>query len=261
MPYPDIRSLIAPLIGFLVLSWGQAWADQAANSATYKNSLLPLLRTYCFDCHDSGSEVSLEDDASALALQKNRKLWVRALAQVRIGSMPPADGDKMDAKSRQRMGDLIDSLANAVDCVNNPNAGKVALRRLNRHEYRNTIRDLTGVDYEPARGFPGDDVGYGFDNIGDVLSLPPILFEKYMDAAEFITGKAIYTPPPPTVYEIDVTPSKLAGADKFHIASGLTMASRGTVTLEARSAIHCKLHVDDHSIGRSRWRRSGESRD
>ena len=62
----------------------------------------------------------------------------------------------------------------------------MTLRRLNRAEYRNTIRDLLGIDYPPAAGFPGDDVGYGFDNIGDVLTLPPLLMEKYMTAAEEI---------------------------------------------------------------------------
>ncbi len=95
----------------------------------------------------------------------------------------------MDAGTRDRLVKLIDELANAVDCVRNPNPGKVTMRRLNRQEYRNTVRDLTGVDYEPAKGFPGDDVGYGFDNIGDVLSLPPLLMEKYLDAAEVISAR------------------------------------------------------------------------
>ena len=61
--------------------------------------------------------------------------------------------------------------------------GRVTIRRLNRAEYNNTIRDLLGVDFQPADDFPSDDVGYGFDNIGDVLSMPPILLEKYLSAA------------------------------------------------------------------------------
>jgi len=146
--------------------------------------------------------------------------------------MPPADAEPMDAASRQRMLTLIDELANAVDCVRNPNPGKVTLRRLNRDEYRNTIRDLIGVDYEPASGFPGDDVGYGFDNIGDVLSLPPLLMEKYLDAAEWISGKAIYTPPPPEIFEIGKPPSALIGAEKFSVSGGgLNMSSNGTVSI------------------------------
>ncbi len=69
--------------------------------------------------------------------------------------------------------------------------GRVTIRRLNRAEYNNTIRDLVGVDFHPADDFPSDDVGYGFDNIGDVLSLPPVLLERYLGAAEKISEEAI----------------------------------------------------------------------
>ena len=224
---------IGPLIA-LAICCSTSLADQTTDEATFRDSLLPLLRTYCFDCHGTGSEISLQEDSSAAALLKNRKRWTRAALQVRLGSMPPEDGDKLDEATRKRLGDLIDQLANAVDCVRNPNAGKVALRRLNRNEYRNTIGDLTGVDYTPAKGFPGDDVGYGFDNVGDVLSLPPILMEKYLDAAEVISGKAIYTPPPPQLFEIQRAPDSLIGAEKFSARSSrLTLASSGTVTLQA----------------------------
>ena len=78
----------------------------------------------------------------------------------------------------------------SVDCKLENNPGKVTIRRLNREEYRNTIRDLLGVDFQPD-DFPNDEVGYGFDNIGDVLSLPPMLMEKYLAAAEEIVTKAI----------------------------------------------------------------------
>ena len=68
---------------------------------------------------------------------------------------------------------------------------RVTLHRLNRVEYNNTIRDLVGVDFKPASDFPNDDVGYGFDNIGDVLSLSPLLLEKYLAAAESILEQAV----------------------------------------------------------------------
>ena len=229
---PARRFLLVVIVSYLGITQS-AIADQAANELAYREQLLPLLRTYCFDCHATGEEIALEDDGSALAIQKNRKRWVQALTMVRLKSMPPEDADPIDDATRQRLGDLIDSLANAVDCVRNPNAGRVALRRLNRNEYRNTIRDLTGVDYVPSKGFPGDDVGYGFDNIGDVLSLPPILMEKYLDAAEYIVGKAIYTPPPPEIFEIERGPSSLIGAEKYGKRIPLTLASNGTVTLDA----------------------------
>ncbi|WP_442506530.1 DUF1592 domain-containing protein [Novipirellula sp. SH528] len=210
-------------------------ADEASSEAKFRDALTPLLRTYCFDCHDSGSELSLVDDDSAAKIQSNRNMWKRVMAQVQLGSMPPEDGEMMDAATRQRMLTLIDEVANAVNCVQNPNAGKVVLRRLNRVEYRNTIKDLTGVDYKPAAGFPGDDVGYGFDNIGDVLSLPPILLEKYLDAAETISGETIRTPLPPRIYEVDVAATQLIGADKYKRNNRITMSSHGTVTLEVEA--------------------------
>ena len=72
--------------------------------------------------------------------------------------------------------------------------GRVTMRRLNRAEYNNTIRDLFGLDLRLADAFPADDVGYGFDNIGDVLSIPPILMEKYLAAADRAIGAAARSP-------------------------------------------------------------------
>lgn len=223
-------------LSFIIASFvaaNSSLADEATRSASFRDALLPLLRTYCYDCHDVDSEIPLAKDESPADLQANRKAWVRALAQVQLGTMPPEDGPTLDQATRKRLADLIDELANAVDCVRNPNAGKVALRRLNRAEYRNTVRDLTGVDYKPAEGFPGDDVGYGFDNIGDVLSLPPLLMEKYLDAAEYISGKAIYAPPPAQIFEIEKPPSSLIDAEKHGDSSSrLTLASQATVAMQ-----------------------------
>ena len=78
-----------------------------------------------------------------------------------------------------------------------PDPGHVTARRLNRAEYNNTVRDLLAIDFQPAADFPADDSGYGFDNIGDVLSLSPILMEKYLAAAERIAKAAVLPPPLP----------------------------------------------------------------
>ncbi|HLG97770.1 MAG TPA: DUF1592 domain-containing protein [Bryobacteraceae bacterium] len=73
----------------------------------------------------------------------------------------------------------------------------VTARRLNRAEYNDTVRDLLAIDFQPAADFPADDFGNGFDNIGDVLSLSPLLMEKYLSAAEKIAQAAILPPPIP----------------------------------------------------------------
>ena len=89
----------------------------------------------------------------------------------------------------------IKSALKPEDCAKIFDPGRVTIRRLNRSEYNNTIRDLIGIDFHPADDFPSDDVGYGFDNIGDVLSMPPILMEKYLAAAETISEEAIIVEP------------------------------------------------------------------
>ncbi|XZE52300.1 DUF1592 domain-containing protein [Planctomycetaceae bacterium SH139] len=216
-----------------LLSSPAAWGDEASRQRVFDQELVPLLRTYCYDCHgaDAGEgDVLLAADATPDAILNNRRMWVRALGQVRLGAMPPADAESMPEEIRLRLASLIDDLANAVDCVKNPNAGKVVMRRLNRFEYRNTVRDLLGVDYEAAINFPGDDVGYGFDNVGDVLSLPPLLMEKYLLAADEISRQAIKTPPPADLYLKTLAASQLKGAEKFNAArGGLGIHSRGFV--------------------------------
>jgi hypothetical protein len=78
-----------------------------------------------------------------------------------------------------------------------PDPGRVTARRLNRAEYSNTIRDLLAVDFQAEKNFPTDDLGNGFDNIGDVLTISPVLMEKYMAAAARIAARAIGADPLP----------------------------------------------------------------
>jgi hypothetical protein len=114
--------------------------------------------------------------------------------------MPPEKKPQPTEDERILLTEFIAAQLAKFDCSNPAvpvNPGRVTLRRLNRSEYNNTVRDLFGVDYRPAADFPNDEVGYGFDNIGDVLSLSPILMEKYLRAAEQITAKAIRTDIPP----------------------------------------------------------------
>src|SRR5205814_7503756 len=87
-----------------------------------------------------------------------------------------------------------------------PDPGRVTVRRLNRVEYRNTVRDLTGVDFDTQKEFPADDTGYGFDNIADVLTISPMLLEKYLDAAQAIVGQ--FVPAQPRVVAENTVPGK-----------------------------------------------------
>src|SRR5579863_4078936 len=101
--------------------------------------------------------------------------------------------------------------------------GRVTARRLNRVEYNNTVRDLLAIDFQPAADFPADDSGYGFDNIGDVLSLSPILMEKYLSAAEKIANAPIHPPPPPQPTMVRHGRGENRGSTKAH---GLIVSHR-----------------------------------
>ena len=132
------------------------------------------------------------------AIQENREVWENVLEMVRTGEMPPEAAKAAAARRRPRPRfRRIDTVLGEFDCTGPRNVGRVTIRRLNRAEYNNTIRDLVGVDFKPAADFPNDDVGYGFDNIGDVLSLSPLLLEKYLSAAESVLDQAIVIADPP----------------------------------------------------------------
>ena len=109
--------------------------------------------------------------------------------------MPPEDSEQPTMPTRKQMIAWIERTIYNLDCDLPPDPGRVTIRRLNRAEYNNTIRDLLGVTFQPADDFPSDDVGNGFDNIGDVLTLPPLLMEKYLAAAERIAEEAIVGDP------------------------------------------------------------------
>ena len=105
--------------------------------------------------------------------------------------MPPAGKPRpSEAGGSQLLADWIKRDVFEID-PDDPDPGRGTIRRLNRAEYRNTIRDLMGYDFKAEEEFPPDDSGYGFDNIADVLSVSPLLLEKYIQAAESIVTAAV----------------------------------------------------------------------
>ncbi|OYW12949.1 MAG: hypothetical protein B7X34_01190 [Acidobacteriia bacterium 12-62-4] len=152
-----------------------------AQSPSFEHSVQPVINKSCVACHNDRSAagglniVPFQNQAS---LASNRDDWERIIQKIRTGEMPP--------KGMPRP---------------KPDPGRVTARRLNRNEYTNTIRDLLGVEFRADRDFPTDDSGYGFDNIGDVLTISPILMEKYLNAAERIAARAIGADPLPKPVE------------------------------------------------------------
>ncbi len=157
-----------------------------------------LFLKYCADCHtDGGMEGSLALDELLKAGDPvaHRPKWMAVWKNLRSQLMPPSDQPQPTPEEKQQLQGWIETAVFKLDS-RHPDPGRVTIRRLNRNEYRNTIRDLLGVEFNTLDAFPADDTGYGFDTIGDVLSLSPLQVEKYLEAARTITARAITTDPP-----------------------------------------------------------------
>ncbi|WP_153556207.1 DUF1592 domain-containing protein [Roseimaritima sediminicola] len=163
------------------------WAESGAD----------LIRSHCLDCHNEDyqeAEVDLSQFASVEGIAANQGLWKRVLEMVQFGAMPPEDAEPLSDDQRAGLVQSLDRVLYSAACDLDPRPGKVTVRRLNRAEYDNTISDLFGVPLSVSDSFPSDEVGAGFDNNGDVLSIPPMLFEKYMAAAEQVSRQVIFDP-------------------------------------------------------------------
>ena len=167
-----------------------------ASQDSYATKIQPLLGKFCYKCHGPQlkpkADLNLTKFSSESSIRENRKVWKEVLTKILVKEMPPEDFQPQPTQDeRDSISRFVETALDRID----PNAPKVAGRvvshRLNRVEYRNTIRDLLGVDYNPFNDFPHDDLGYGFDNIGDVLSMPPLLLEKYVAAARKIADQAV----------------------------------------------------------------------
>jgi hypothetical protein len=167
--------------------------EPAPRAEAFRQEVAPVLAKYCYDCHGMGSataQVAFDQFASDSQLLDSRDLWWKALKQLRAGLMPPQGEPRPSGEELAQIEHWIKTAVFEID-PQNPDPGRVTVRRLNRVEYRNTIRDLLGVNYDTSGEFPADDTGYGFDNIGDVLTISPLLLEKYLAAAEAIVKQAV----------------------------------------------------------------------
>ncbi len=184
--------------------------DSAAADKAFKSGLTPLFQKYCYDCHGNGKkkgDLALDSYKSTADVLADAKEWKTLHEYVQSYQMPPENKPQPSQAERDRITGWIDRELFKLD-PDHPDPGRVTIHRLNRAEYDNTIRDLAGVDFHPADDFPPDDSGYGFDNISDVLSLPPMLMEKYLAAADRILDQAV--PTEPVKSEVHHVPATLA---------------------------------------------------
>ncbi len=212
-------------------------AEAASKKPDFAMTVAPVVIKYCGKCH-GGDEpeagISFAKYTDEAAMLKDRKTWEHSFQMISDGNMPPADSPQPTADEKAKLLDYLEGALFRIDCTQVSDPGRVTIRRLNRVEYNNTIRDLLGVSIRPADDFPSDDVGYGFDNIGDVLSLPPLLMEKYLDAAEKIAAEAILVTDPakPVVREFTRNELRRSKAAQPHGEDAIILVSMGDVTAE-----------------------------
>ncbi len=191
------------LLLVLLASWAAA--------ATFEDTVRPFLAQHCVVCHGAQMQMAdlrldvFPDEQEAL---QHTGVWEDVLRMTRDGKMPPPGSPLPSQAALRAVSSWIESRLKAMEENRKLRPGRVTARRLNRAEYNNTVRDLLGADLRPADAFPVDDSGYGFDNIGDVLSISPLLMEKYLDAAGKLARAAIWERPhwaEPTRFRIQAT--------------------------------------------------------
>ena len=169
-----------------------SFAKEGKNEALF-NEVLPLLEEYCYDCHGDGAQkggFAMDELISLGNFEEHHETWDRVWKNAYNRNMPPANVDQPQDREISKILSWIEKESFQY----NPgqiDPGHVVLRRLNRTEYENTIKDLFQVTIDAKNYFPADDTGYGFDTIGEVLTLSPLLMEKYMGMAEIVMEKIL----------------------------------------------------------------------
>jgi hypothetical protein len=198
-----------------------------AVSASANPDAQKLVTRYCFACHNSklkSGNVSLEG-VKASDIPAHGDTWERVLRKVRTGEMPPPKLPRPDAATTRTFVNWLEAELDGL-ALKTPNPGTPAIHRLNRAEYSNAIRDLLALEMDHSAALPADDSGYGFDNIGDVLTVSPLLMEKYMSSARRVARLAVGTVKFPKTAAVErFNASGAYGAD----TSGLPLNMRGSI--------------------------------
>jgi hypothetical protein len=168
-----------------------ALSASAAAPDEFAQSIRPVLAENCAPCHQK----NFLKAQTAKDMESNRSLWRNVAAQLRNRTMPPA-ASKLTEEDRLRVAVWVDKELTRTACQIGDYAGAAGIRRLNRREYHNTVRDILGIDFDVALIFPADGSGgSGFDTNGETLYTPPVLMERYMEAAQQILDRVIVSTP------------------------------------------------------------------
>ena len=168
------------------------YAQEDQQLKHYRQELRPILAEHCFSCHnepDKKGGLNLEKYDFIVSIVRDGPVWVDVLTQIRSGAMPPNVKPPIPADQKTILIDGIEAILDSALSI--PDPGKIVMRRLSNREYRYTILDILGVDFDTRSFFPADaSGGEGFDNQAKVLYITPLLMERYMAAADSIVERA-----------------------------------------------------------------------
>ena len=179
-------------------------ARLSGQADAFETAMRPILTGTCAQCHNaqvSSGGLNLAGLATPESVIEHRETFEKVLRRLRAGDMPPAGVARPDAAALGAMTAYLERAFDRADAASAPDPGRMTAHRLNRHEYANTIRDLLGVSFRADRDFPADDSADGFDNIAEVLTVSPLLLERYMAAAERVAAWAVSMEAPDTPIE------------------------------------------------------------
>ncbi len=170
-----------------------------------------LLQMHCQKCHSGASAKGQFDLASlndSFQDKANRQRWLNVLEQITSGNMPPADEPRPDATELLKLTDWIRQQATEAEREQTAREGRVVMRRLNRAEYANTVRDLLGVEIDLTDLLPPDTSTNGFDNNAELSHTSAFLMRNYLDAADRVLDEAIANEPQPWILKNALTFAK-----------------------------------------------------
>jgi mono/diheme cytochrome c family protein len=204
-------------------------SSSATGAVTPASSVRRVLDRYCVTCHNERLKTAdLRLDRIDVANPgMEADVWEKVVRKVHTGTMPPFNVPQPSEDDRRT---LLLWLETSLDTASaaRPNPGRTdTLRRLNRTEYQNAVRDLLALDIDAAALLPPDESGHGFDNV-TVGDLPPTLLDRYISAAQKISRLAIGIPESSLQSDIIRLPADLTQEDHL---PGLPMGTRGGVSV------------------------------
>jgi Protein of unknown function (DUF1592)/Protein of unknown function (DUF1588)/Protein of unknown function (DUF1585)/Protein of unknown function (DUF1587)/Protein of unknown function (DUF1595) len=231
---------------------GQVTGGTLSGTVRDASGASTLLNRYCVICHNEKLKTAglMLDKMDVEHVSAGAEVWEKVVRKLRTGAMPPAGMPRPDKAAYDSFAAYLETaLDSAAEAK--PNPGRPVAHRLNRAEYSYAIRDLLALDIDAASLFSADDSGYGFDNIGDVLSVSPTLLEMYMSAAGKISRLAIGDPTTPPVVVTYAVPRLLMQQDR--VSEDLPFGSRGGI------AVRHYFPLDGEYVIRIRLQRNSQN--